>query len=46
MSSTELLLAPSISMTSGLEPFWMSVQLGQVPQGSAVGPRSQFRTSR
>jgi len=44
MSSTLLLLAPSISMTSGLLPARMPVQQAQVPQGSGRGPLSrQFR---
>jgi hypothetical protein len=42
-SLTEVLLAPSISITSRLEPLAISTQLGQTPQGLAVGPFSQFR---
>ena len=43
MSSTELLEAASISMTSSELALAMARQESQVPQGSVVGPRSQFR---
>ncbi len=43
MSCTLLLLAPSISITSVLLPAVISLQLSHIPQGSAVGPFSQFR---
>ena len=42
-SFTLVFEAPSISMTSGEEPFPISTHEEQVPQGLAVGPDSQFR---
>ena len=35
--------APSISITSRDEPFVISTQLEQVPQGQSVGPFAQFK---
>ena len=43
MSSTLLLLAPSISTRSGLLPCAISVHEVHVPQGWAVGPSAQLR---
>ena len=43
MSSTELLDAASISMTSSEVALAMARHDWQAPQGSVVGPRSQFR---
>ena len=41
--STWVLVAASISMTSMSRPCAISTQASQVPQGSAVGPVTQFR---
>ncbi len=43
MSSTELLEAASISITSNERAAAMARQDSHTPQGSTVGPRSQFR---
>ncbi len=38
MLSTEVLEAPSISITSTCAPLAMAVHCGQAPQGAVVGP--------
>ena len=43
MSSTELLDAASISMTSSEVADAIDTHESQTPHGSIVGPRSQFR---
>ena len=43
MSSTELLEAASISMTSSDVALAIETHESHTPQGSIVGPRSQFR---
>ena len=43
MSSTELLEAASISMTSSDVALAIETHDSQTPQGSTVGPRTQFR---
>ncbi len=43
ISSTLLLLAPSISMTSLQLPLVISTQSSHLPQGLGVGPCSQLR---
>ncbi len=43
MSSTELCDAASISMTSSDVAFWIATHVSQTPQGSIVGPFTQFR---
>src|SRR5579871_395317 len=43
MSSTELLDAASISITSSEVALAMATQASHLPQGSTVGPCSQFR---
>ncbi len=42
MSSTELLDAASISITSSEVAFWIAMHDSQRPHGSVVGPFSQF----
>jgi hypothetical protein len=42
-SSTPVRLAASISWTSVEVPAAISVQAAQAPQGSSVGPSSQFK---
>src|SRR6266699_3810936 len=43
MSSTELLDAASISITSSDAALWIAMHDGHLPHGSVVGPFSQFR---
>ena len=43
MSSTELLEAASISITSSEVAFWIATHESQSPHGVIVGPCSQFR---